>query len=68
MVEKLASFPQWKQYTRVDVKSPGVSTDLTQNTWDRSRSVCFQNKSPVDNFCHLETRAGAMACDACNLN
>ena len=42
--------------TRVDVKSPGVSTDLIQNTWDRSRSVCFQNKSPVDHFCQLETR------------
>ena len=43
--------------TRVDAKPPGVSTDLTQNAWDRSRSVCLQNKSPIDSFCQLETRA-----------
>ena len=41
----------------MDVKFPGLSTDLAQNRWDRSRSVCFQNKSPADNFPQLETRA-----------
>ena len=43
--------------TRVDAKPPGVSTDLTQTAWVRSRSVCLQNKSPIDRFCQLETRA-----------
>ena len=43
--------------TRVDAKPPGVSTDLTQNAWVRSKSVCLQNKSPIDSFCQLETRA-----------
>ena len=43
--------------TRVDAKPPGVSTDLAQNAWVRSRSVCLQNKSPIDSFCQLETRA-----------
>ena len=46
-----------QRLTRVDAKPPGVSTDLTQNAWVRSRSVCLQNKSPIDSFCQLETRA-----------
>ena len=43
--------------TRVDAKPPGVSTDLTQNAWVRSRSVCLHNKSPIESFRKLETRA-----------
>ena len=46
-----------QRLTRVDAKSQGVSTDFTQNAWVRSRSVCLQNKSPIDSFCQLETRA-----------
>ena len=46
-----------QRLTRVDAKLPGVSTDFTQNAWVRSRSVCLQNKSPIDSFCQLETRA-----------
>ena len=46
-----------QRLTRVDAKSPGVSTDFTQNARVRSRSVCLQNKSPIDSFCQLETRA-----------
>ena len=34
-----------QRLTRVDAKSPGVSADLTQNAWDRSRSVCLKIKS-----------------------
>ena len=41
----------------MDAKPPGVSIDLTQNAWVRSRSVCLQNKSPIDSFSQLETRA-----------
>ena len=39
------------------LNSASVSTDLAQKTWDRSRSVYFQNKSLVDIFRQLETRA-----------
>ena len=43
--------------TRVDAKPTGLSIDITQNAWDRSRSVCLQNKSPIDSFFQLETKA-----------
>ena len=46
-----------QRLTRVDAKPPGVSTDFTQNAQVRSRSVCLQNKSPIDSFCQLETKA-----------
>ena len=57
-----------QRLTRVDAKPPGVSTDFTQNAQVRSRSVCLQNKSPIDSFCQLETRARCDGCDAFNLN
>ena len=46
-----------QRLTRVNAEPPDVSTDLTQNAWVRSRSVCLQNKSPIDSFFQLETRA-----------
>ena len=54
--------------TRVDVKSPGVSTVFAQITWERSKSVASRINDQLRVFVNWRPEPGAMACDAFNLN